>query len=127
MPSETPSILLVDDEPTVHLAVGMILRQAGYFVECANDGVAGLRIFKERSWDLVLIDRAMPEMGGEELAEEIRKIAPDASLILITGFLKSDTRRHLFNDILEKPFRKAELLSTITRALEKISRVEVLR
>ena len=121
------SVLLVDDEPTVHLAVGSILRQAGYFVEGANDGVAGLRMFKERSWDLVMIDRAMPEMGGEELAEEIRKISPDVPLMLITGFLKSNTRRQLFDGILEKPFTKADLLPITRRLIDKTSRVELQR
>lgn len=119
------SVLLVDDEPTVHLAVGTILRQAGYFVEGANNGVAGLRMFKERSWDLVMIDRAMPEMGGEELAEEIRKISPEVPLMLITGFLKSNTRVHLFNRVLEKPFNKADLLAATIRLIDKDSRVEV--
>jgi two-component system OmpR family response regulator len=120
---EKPSILLVDDEPTVHLAVGSILRQGGYFVEGANDGVAGLRMFKERPWDLVMIDRAMPGMGGEELAEEIRKISSDVPLMLITGFLKSKTRVHLFNGILEKPFRKPELLAATRRLIDKIPAV----
>jgi len=113
------SILLVDDEPAIHVALGTFFREAGYFVEDAQNGAAGLRIFKERPWDLVLIDRAMPGMGGEELAEEIRKISPDVPLILITGFLKSDTRVNLFDEILEKPFTRAALLATVGRVLER--------
>ena len=79
----------------------------------------GLRMFEERSWDLVITDRTMPEMGGEQLAEEIRSISPDVPLILITGFLKSDTRVDLFDEILQKPFKRADLLATIRRVLDR--------
>jgi CheY-like chemotaxis protein len=112
------AILLVDDEPGVHLMVGMFLRKAGYFVACANDGPTALRMFKERSWDLVITDRSMPRMGGEELAEEIRKIASDVPVILVTGYLKSDTRADLFDEVLEKPFTRDDLLATIRKVLE---------
>ncbi len=78
----------------------------------------GLRMFEERSWDLVITDRTMPEMGGEQLAEEIRSISPDVPLILITGFLKSDTRVDLFDEILEKPFKRVDLLATTRRVLD---------
>jgi DNA-binding response OmpR family regulator len=119
MRAESPSVLLVDDEPTIHFAVGMFLREVGYVVGDANDGVAGLRIFRERPWDLVITDRAMPEMGGEQLAEEIRKISVDVPLILITGSLTSDTLVDLFDGILEKPFTRADLLATIRKAFDR--------
>lgn len=119
MVSEKPSVLLVDDEQTIHGVIGMILRNAGYFVDDAKDGVAGLRMFKERLWDLVITDYAMPGMGGGQLAEEIRKISTDVPLILITGFLKADIRVDLFNGILEKPLKRADLLATTSRFLGK--------
>ena len=74
--SPKPSVLVVDDEPSIHFVVEVFLREAGYFVGDAKDGVAGLRMFKERPWDLVITDGAMPEMRGEQLAEEIRKLSP---------------------------------------------------
>ena len=113
------SILLVDDEPAIHFFVGMFLREAGYFVGDAKDGTEALRTFEKRSWDLVITDRAMPGMDGEELAEEIRKISPDVPLLLLTGFLTTDTRVELFNEIVEKPFKQADLLATIQRVLDR--------
>jgi len=119
MISKCKSILLVDDEPTIHVAFGMVLREAGYLVGDAKDGVEGLRMFRQRSWDLVITDRAMPGMGGEQLAEEIRRISPDVPLILVTGFLKSDTRCELFNEILQKPFKREDLLAVVGRVLSR--------
>jgi DNA-binding response OmpR family regulator len=118
MISKCKSILLVDDEPTIHVAFGMVLREAGYLVGDAKDGVEGLRMFRQRSWDLVITDRAMPEMGGELLAEEIRNLSAQVPLILITGFLKSDTHVELFDEVLEKPFKRADLLAAVGRVLD---------
>ena len=109
----------MDDEPAIHLLVGLFLREAGCFVGDAKDGMEGLRMFKENSWDLVITDRAMPEMGGEQLAEEIRKISADVPLILITGSLTSDARVDLFDEILPKPFKRVDLLATVKRVLER--------
>jgi two-component system alkaline phosphatase synthesis response regulator PhoP len=115
--SHAASILLVDDEPAIHLVVGMFLREAGCFLGDAKDGMEGLRMFKESSWDLVITDRAMPEMGGEQLAEEIRKISADVPLILITGSLTSDIRVDLFDEILPKPFKRVDLLALVGKSL----------
>ena len=117
--SSKPSLLLVDDEPAIHFVAGTFLRDAGYAVGDANDGMEGLRMFQQGSWDLVITDRAMPGMGGEELAEEIRRIWPAVPLMLITGSLTSDTRVDLFDEILQKPFKRADLLATIRRVLDR--------
>ena len=118
MISQPASVLLVDDEPAIHVVIGMFLREAGYVVGDAKGGMEGLRMFEEGSWDVVITDRAMPGMGGEQLAEEIRNISPDVPLILITGFLKADTRVDLFDEILEKPFRGADLLACVRNVLD---------
>ena len=121
MNTESASILLVDDVLPFHDVFGLFLREAGYFVGCAENGLAGLRMFKEGVWDLVITDLAMPEMGGEELAEEIRKISADVPLILITGSQRSDARVGLFDEILEKPFSRNDLLTATAKALQKAS------
>jgi len=117
--SSKPSLLLVDDEPAIHFVAGTFLRDAGYAVGDANDGMEGLRMFQQGSWDLVITDRAMPGMGGEELAKELRKIWPAVPLMLITGSLTSDTRIDLFDEILQKPFKRTDLLATVRRVLER--------
>ena len=61
----------------------------------------------------------MPGMGGEQLAEEIRNISVDVPLILITGFLKTNTRINLFDEILKKPFKKSDLPAAVGRSLDR--------
>jgi DNA-binding response OmpR family regulator len=116
---EKTSVLLVDDEEPVRYMIGRFLRAAGYFVDNANDGRAGLRMFKEGSWDLVIIDRLMPELGGEQLAEQVRAISSAVPMILITGLLKSDSRIELFDEVLKKPFSPSDLLAATHRVLRK--------
>jgi DNA-binding response OmpR family regulator len=116
---EKTSVLLVDDEEPVRYMIGRFLRAAGYFVDNANDGRSGLRMFKEGSWDLVIIDRLMPELGGEQLAEQVRAISSVVPMILITGLLKSDSRIELFDAVLKKPFSPSDLLAATHRVLRK--------
>lgn len=113
----TPTVLLVDDEASIHFTVGLFLREAGYFVDTAIDGRAGLRKFHKGSWDLIITDLVMPGMGGEEFAQEIRKLSPAIPIILITGFLKPQTRVELFDEVLEKPFAEVHLLEAMERLL----------
>ena len=114
---QTPTVLLVDDEASIHFVVGLFLREAGYFVDTANDGSEALRKFKRGCWDVVITDLSMPVMGGEALAREIRAISPHPPIILITGYLKPDTCRGLFDEILEKPFSESRLLTAMDRVL----------
>jgi CheY-like chemotaxis protein len=55
-------------------------------VETANNGLEGLDKFLSGQFDLVVTDRAMPEMGGDQLAIAIKQVAPDRPIIMLTGF-----------------------------------------
>jgi CheY-like chemotaxis protein len=119
-------VLLVDDEASILDLFGMILRNAGYFVRTALDGVSGLRLFESASWDLVITDRQMPQMGGERLAEKIKGMAPETPLILITG-ISGNPRPGLFDAVLWKPFSKAALLASVESVLLEDSAVALRR
>ncbi|MDR3405630.1 MAG: response regulator [Chthoniobacter sp.] len=112
------TILLVEDDPTVCYFVERVLRNAGYYVGMAADGVSGLRLFDVRSWDLVITDRTMPGMNGEVLAAEIRKKAPAQPIVLITGIPSRVERPELFDAIFGKPFNITALLSSIAALLQ---------
>ena len=81
----TLSILLVDDEPGVRLAVGDALRAAGYDVDTAADGAQALARSEERSYDLVICDILMPEVDGLTVFHRLRRRTPDTDVILITA------------------------------------------
>ena len=79
-------VLVVEDDPLVRAAVIEQLDSQGHTVETANNGLEGLDKFMSSQFDLVVTDRAMPEMGGDQLATTIKQLAPDRPIIMLTGF-----------------------------------------
>lgn len=117
-------VLVIDDEPAIVFTLKRILEHAGYDVTTAQSGAEGLAMFHQGQWDwdIVTLDRSMPGMNGEEVAAEIRRIAPTVPLVLITGFTKAVVRPEVFDQILPKPFRAAELLECVTQLLARHGR-----
>jgi len=79
-------VLVVEDEPIVRMGVVAQLSSQGHFVDSATNGREGLDKFMSGRFDLVVTDRAMPVMGGDELAASIERLAPDTPVIMLTGF-----------------------------------------
>ncbi len=79
-------VLVVDDEPGVLRFVKDFLEGDHHRVETASDGVEGLKKFYSRKFDLVVMDRAMPRMSGDQLAAAIKQAQPGTPVILLTGF-----------------------------------------
>lgn len=79
-------ILLVDDEAFVRDAIGEFLTSCGHAVEKACNGLEALEVFLVGRFDLVITDRAMPEMGGDQLAAAIKGMDPSQPVIMLTGF-----------------------------------------
>jgi CheY-like chemotaxis protein len=79
-------ILVADDDEDILALVGLRLERAGYEVVTARDGVEALERFESGRFDLVITDRAMPQMGGEALAATLAEREPDLPVIMLTGF-----------------------------------------
>lgn len=79
-------VLVVDDEPGVLRFVKDFLEGDHHRVETAGDGVEGLKKFYSHKFDLVVMDRAMPRMSGDQLAAAIKQAQPGTPVILLTGF-----------------------------------------
>ncbi|MBI1737233.1 MAG: response regulator [Candidatus Rokubacteria bacterium] len=79
-------ILVVEDEPTVRRVITEQLSADGHTVDSATNGAEGLEKVLAGWFDLVITDRAMPEMGGDQLAAAIHEIAPTKPVIMLTGF-----------------------------------------
>ncbi len=79
-------ILVVDDDPVVRKSVVAQLNTQAHTVETASNGREGLDRFEAGRFDLVVTDRAMPEMGGDQLAATIEQSAPGTPVIMLTGF-----------------------------------------
>src|ERR671929_1415194 len=122
------NILVVDDEKSQREILEMILSEEGYDVTTAASGEAALKFAKDRRFDLALTDLKMTGMDGIELLQHL--LAYDSSIIVILltahGSIESAKealRRGAF-DYLEKPYDKAALLGTITRALNKLDAID---
>jgi signal transduction histidine kinase len=79
-------ILVVDDESAIRDLLSKFLTRDGHFFEMASNGFEGLTKFRSGNFDLVITDKAMPDMGGDQLADLIKKIKPKVPIIMITGF-----------------------------------------
>lgn len=91
-PKPTPAagatlrILVVEDEPLVREVLSVYLAEDKHEVTVAENGRDGLEKYQAGTFDLVMTDRAMPEMNGDELAQEIKKLNSQQPILLLTGF-----------------------------------------
>ena len=78
-------VLCVDDEPNILRSLRWLL-QKQYDVDIAASGIDALTMLRKADYDVVISDQCMPGMIGSELLREVRKVAPRAMRILLTGY-----------------------------------------
>ncbi len=124
MMSDSPSILIVDDEPIVLASLRHTLEREKYDVVACSDPVKALALVKESSFAVIISDYKMPEMSGLDFLIESRRVLPNASRILITAILSLPTiveainRGEIFRFI-AKPWLREELLVTVSNAVDR--------
>jgi signal transduction histidine kinase/FixJ family two-component response regulator len=116
-------LLVVDDEPMVALLLTTLLTSGGHHtVVTAANGREGLERFQAERFDLVLTDRAMPEMNGDELAARIKEISPGTPVVMLTGFgdimSVTDEKPAGANIVLSKPVSMDSLLQGLAAAMK---------
>ena len=79
-----PNILLVDDCKDGLLVRKALLEELGYSVQSASNGEEGLILFESGQFDVVVTDYRMPKMNGVELIQRIRRINPNARIVLLS-------------------------------------------
>lgn len=118
-------ILFVEDERDLSLIVCDTLRQQGYEVTAAFDGIEGLAKYKAEGADLIVADVMMPRLDGFAMAKEIRRISSNVPIIFLTAKSTIDDVEEGFdigaNDYLKKPFELRELLVRIKALLRNRS------
>ena len=85
--SSTPYILLIDDNRDGLLVRRSLLEEVGCRVKIAINGEEGLKLFEAEKFDVVVTDYRMPRMDGAEVILRIRKLDPEARVILLSGFV----------------------------------------
>ena len=83
---ESLDVLLVEDQDAQRLALEGLLEELGHRPESASNGLEGLRAFRMNWYDLIIVDRAMPGMNGDEVAQLVKKEAPEKPVLMLTGF-----------------------------------------
>jgi DNA-binding response OmpR family regulator len=116
------TILVVDDEPAMVGMVGALLGEEGYQIVTAYDGEVALRRHADEHPDLVILDRRLPRLSGDEVCRGIRAVA-NTPILMLTGEKGSEERARLLDlgadDYLEKPFSKKELSSRVRALLRR--------
>ncbi len=121
------TVLVVDDDVSMLEVSQNMLQRSGFRVLTAVDGRKGVEVLEKNIADvaLVVLDMTMPEMGGEETFEAMRRIVPDLRVILTSGYDKQDTSNRFVGcrpaGFLQKPYRSAELLAIIHSVLDESS------
>lgn len=83
-------ILIVDDNISQCKTMSFILEHKGYSVSIANDGLEAIKITEERPFDMIFLDIKMPLLNGVETYKRIKKIRPDAVVVMITAYAVED-------------------------------------
>jgi RNA polymerase sigma factor (sigma-70 family) len=115
-------IFLVDDDPSVRDALGLLLGLNGYSVSPFRDAESFLQSCRPDWQGCALIDIRMPGMDGLTLQERLREAGCEIPVVLITGHGDVESARRAFRaqavDFLEKPLDHGRLLSAIKEAFE---------
>ena len=121
--SSAGSVLIIDDEAAIRESLETLLQLEGYAVESAASGEDGLARMGEHSFDLVLLDLALPDRNGMDLLAEIRGQDPQLSIIMITAYGTVENAVKAMQagaaNFIQKPWDNEKLLADIRAAIAR--------
>ena len=122
------TILVIDDEAGIRESLEVLLSLEGYSVKMAADGEQGLRALEMESFDLVLLDLALPGQSGLELLPQIKERQPDTPVIMITAYGTVENVveaiRAGADNFVQKPWDNEKLLADIRSAVARFKAEE---
>jgi CheY-like chemotaxis protein len=113
------TVLLVDDDADVLEVAQEMLERLGFDVHAAREGSQALEWIQSHDGAVAaaLLDLAMPEMTGGDVARELQRIRPGTPILIMSGFREEIARRHVPRELrvafLQKPFTREQLLQTL--------------
>ena len=121
--SAAGSILVIDDEAGIRESLEVLLSLEGYAVKMAPDGEQGLRMLEIESFDLVLLDLALPGQSGIDLLPQIKERQPETPVIMITAYGTVENVveaiRAGAENFVQKPWDNEKLLADIRSAVAR--------
>ena len=119
------TILLVDDEESVRRLAATVLRQNGYRVLEASNGLEGVQVAESHreTIHLLLTDLVMPKLSGREMAERLRPLKPGLRVLFMSGYAEGRVAQQGVEsstvDFLHKPFSIADLTQKVREILDR--------
>jgi PAS domain S-box-containing protein len=117
-------VLVVEDEPQVRDIEAEYLRGDGHSVETAENGRQGIERFQHGHFDVVVADRAMPEMNGDQMTSAIKEASPHTPVLMVTGFadmpMEGIDLTHQPDLILRKPITQTALRQAVARVVAAV-------
>src|ERR1700712_1943929 len=121
--STTASILIIDDEAGIRDSLETLLTLEGFRVEMATEGRSGLDMLARNSYDLLLLDLALPGESGIALLPRIKTLVPELPVIMITAYGTVnnvvDAIRAGASNFVQKPWDNEKLLADIRSAIAR--------
>ncbi len=120
------NVLVIDDDRGPRRILSRFLTRGGHTVVTAASGSEGIERLKHGEFDLVVTDRAMPEMNGDQVASEVKRQWPDLPVILLTGFGDimhcSGEIPSNVDEVVGKPVTPEEFMASAQRVLRRAGR-----
>jgi two-component system, NtrC family, response regulator AtoC len=119
---EDAKILIVDDEPLIRLSLTEWLKEENYLTRAVEDGPGALAEVRREPWDIMLLDLKMAGMDGVQVLREVKKIAPQTTVIMMTAYASVASSVQAMKegayDYIVKPFDVQELTLLLKRIVE---------
>jgi two-component system response regulator HydG len=117
------SLLIVDDEASMRLTLGMLLRGEGWVVREAATAASAVALLEQEPFDVVITDLRMEEAGGIDVLKTAKRVSPETEVVILTAFGSIGSAVEAVKlgafDYLSKPFEPDELVVVIRKALER--------
>ncbi len=118
------SILVIEDDSDIQELIVEFLGSKGYKIDSANDGVEGIQKFKEKEYDLIILDIMMPNLDGHSVCKMIRKNS-NVPIIFLTALTDESDQIKGFDlecdDYITKPFSFKLLIKRVEAVLRRTS------
>lgn len=127
--SSNPTVLILDDDDIILLALEETLKLEGYRCSATSSFKEAVELLKNNTFSVVLSDQRMADISGTEFLSLVKKVQPNASRILITGVLSTQTLLDAINlsevfRFVAKPWIREDLLKIVAEAHDRYNQLQ---